>query len=1389
MERFHWVQHRCRQLVARDWRQGWYSAPDGVPSKGSQDGHCSPYRVTGKHRTVFSHNGHQRQEYEAVSKSYKSNAIRTTKYSLLTFIPMNLFEQFHRAANLYFLFLVLLNWVPVVEAFQKEITMIPLLVVLTVIAIKDALEDYRRYLFDKKVNNNVVQVYCSKQKAYTDQCWKDVRVGDFVHLSCNEIIPADMLLLYSSDPRGVCYIETANLDGETNLKQRQVVSDLPVKGLELTPENFNSRIECDNPNNDLSRFRGYMEHTTGVRVGLHNSNLLLRSCTIRNTESVVGIVVYAGHETKAMMNNSGPRYKRSKIEKRLNTEILWCVVLLIIMCLTAAIGHGFWLKDLNDPVFQIDGEMSPVLAGFYVFWTMVIVLQVLIPISLYVSIEIVKLGQIYFIENDLALYNESLNSGIQCRALNITEDLGQIQYLFSDKTGTLTENKMVFRRCSIYGVEYPHEQNAQRLEIYEVEKNKAAGHSVTLKSGTSGKSLSCRSLSCTRSSVSLHTLTAESEEEEEQMSNHIQCSTNAFASRMAKDVIPDTELVRKLHWLCSPEFSLGASSSGTLSNLELTYITDFFLALAICNSVVVSSPSQPQHVIQQEGTPLKSLEEIKLMFQRFSFSPFSAISTLSPPQVKGSPHSLTSRLFTWGKTSSSTLSTVPNNTTDISEPGQERNLDTSNPRQKPDLSGRGEGGDAEHLMDKETEDDGHETKTSYQKGRRDLEEMVREVETRSETGDELLYEAESPDEAALVYAARAYHCTLRGRSAESLLVDLPGIGCMAVQLLHILPFDSNRKRMSVVVRHPLTGQVVVYTKGADTVVMDLVEASIGSAQAQEIYNHIKSQTQKHLDSYAREGLRTLCIAKKVLQEEEYDVWLKRQLLAESSIENREELLLESAQRLETNLTLLGATGIVDRLQEEVPETIEALQRAGIKVWVLTGDKQETAINIACSCKLLCSNDQLLTANCGSKDACAALLKELKQEVHRGESSLTNMAATWNPEESSSDTVTSFILVIDGRTLDWALQDELKSDFLELSCRCKAVICCRSTPLQKSQVVQLIRDQLCTITMAVGDGANDVSMIQSADVGVGISGQEGMQAVMSSDFAISRFKHLSKLLLVHGHWCYSRLANMVLYFIYKNVMYVNLLFWYQFFCGFSGGVMTNSWVLIFFNLLFTSVPPLIYGVLDQFMSADTLMWLPELYQVAQTSKVYGSYMFWITVLDAFYQSLVCFFVPYFALAGSDVGELSFGSPINASALIIILVHQVLESHTLTWIHVLVLVLSGAFYFCFVLLFSVICVTCSPPTNPVGVETLQMSQPLFYIICVLTTVTALLPRLLLKALHSILHPSAVLKSAQMDKVDTEMYRRRMQLWNLKHSRVKLPVCADNPGLEPSTASVVS
>ncbi|XP_031198460.1 probable phospholipid-transporting ATPase VD isoform X2 [Mastomys coucha] len=1309
-----WARHHWRRLM-NGRTQGEDERPYNYSSLLACGGKCSQNpRPAGKHRVVIPHLQCFKDEYERFSGTYVNNRIRTTKYTLLNFVPRNLFEQFHRAANLYFLFLVVLNWVPLVEAFQKEITMLPLVVVLTIIAIKDGLEDYRKYKIDKQINNLITKVYSRKEKKYVDCCWKNVTVGDFIRLSCNEIIPADMVLLFSTDPDGICHIETSGLDGESNLKQRQVVRGYAEQDSEVDPEKFSSRIECESPNNDLSRFRGFLEHSNKERVGLSKENLLLRGCTIRNTEAVVGIVVYAGHETKAMLNNSGPRYKRSKLERRANTDVLWCVLLLIVMCLTGALGHGIWLSRYENMLFfnipEPDGRVvSPVLTGFYVFWTMIILLQVLIPISLYVSIEIVKLGQIYFIQSDIDFYNEKMDSTIQCRALNITEDLGQIQYLFSDKTGTLTENKMVFRRCSVAGFDYCHEENAKRLESYQEAVSEEEECTDTLSNVARPRTQGCRTVhSGLQGKPSPQLSGSTSAVGNGEGSGEVPHSRQAaFSSPMETDVVPDTRLLDKFSQI-TPQLFTGLDGTAQSSPLETLYIMDFFIALAICNTVVVSAPNQPRQKIGLSslgGMPIKSLEEIKNIFQKLSVRRSSSPSLASgKDSTSATPCAFVSRISFFSRTK-------------LSPPME----------------------DESSQMDEIPQASNSACCTEMEAQNSDVGLGVGSAEALNgppPLASNLCYEAESPDEAALVYAARAYHCTLQSRTPEQVMVDFAALGSLTFQLLHILPFDSVRKRMSVVVRHPLSKQVVVYTKGADSVIMELLSmASSDGTNLEEQQMIIREKTQRHLDEYAKRGLRTLCVAKKVMSDTEYAEWLRDHFLAETSIDNREELLVESAMRLENKLTLLGATGIEDRLQEGVPESIEALHQAGIKIWMLTGDKQETAVNIAYACKLLEPDDKLFSLNTQSKDACGMLMSAILEELKKKAEVSPELASPRKNFPQPPECPGRAGLVITGKTLEFALQDSLQRQFLELTAWCQAVICCRATPLQKSEVVKLVRNHLHVMTLAIGDGANDVSMIQVADIGIGVSGQEGMQAVMASDFAISRFSHLCKLLLVHGHWCYTRLSNMILYFFYKNVAYVNLLFWYQFFCGFSGTSMTDYWVLIFFNLLFTSVPPIIYGVLEKDVSAETLLQLPELYRSGQRSETYQD-------------------------SGIDI--FTFGNPLNTAALFIILLHLVIESKSLTWIHMLVIVGSILSYFFFALAFGALCVTCNPPSNPYGIMQKHMLDPVFYLVCVLTTCVALLPRFVYRVLQGSVFPSPILRAKYFDRLPPEERAEALKRW---------------------------
>uniref|UniRef100_A0AAR2KZZ3 Phospholipid-transporting ATPase n=1 Tax=Pygocentrus nattereri TaxID=42514 RepID=A0AAR2KZZ3_PYGNA len=1196
------------------------------------------------------------------NRHYANNKIKTTKYTLLSFIPKNLFEQFHRFANVYFVFIALLNFVPVVNAFQPELALAPVVFILSVTAIKDLWEDYRRHRSDKEINHLDCLVYSRSERCYVEQYWKEVRVGDFIRLRCNEILPADVLLLSSSDPDRLCHIETATLDGETNLKQRQVVRSFIDLDAEFDPLKYNSVIECEKPNNDLNRFRGYIIHRNGRRDGLYKDNLLLRGCTIRNTEEAVGIVIYAGHETKAMLNNNGPRYKRSKLERQMNVDVFWCVIILLVMCLFSAIGHGLWMYQYGDkrPVFDVlspEGtDLSPVVSAIYLFLTMIIVFQVLIPISLFVSIEIVKICQVFFIHQDMELYDEETDSHLQCRALNITEDLGQMQYIFSDKTGTLTENKMVFRRCTVAGVEYSHDANARRLAMYQEvdsEEEECLSHGGTLPRRESLCSQHSGKVVLRSQSTKSHRRTGSRAEAKRAsiLSKH-----TAFSSPMEKDITPDPQLLDKVND-CGSQMEFMRFHSQLLNQIppDLCDVFDFFIALTICNTVVVSSPNQPR---QKVSITLQK----KLRQKRFRTR---NVMKSSKKYLDGCKDS--SSLTTNRSSSQRACSSM------LSSPSAESTLTKLN---------------EEHFPGQGLQQAFSPVPPNYDQAKASAPDKC-----------ELRYEAESPDEAALVYAARAYKCSLVGRLPDQVTVELPHLGKLTFELLHTLGFDSTRKRMSVVVRHPLTEQITVYTKGADSVIMDLVRPPSGNELGKR-QRKILFKTQNYLNLYAADGLRTLCIAKKVLSKEEYAGWLRCHLEAETAIQGREELLFESALRLETDLHLLGATGIEDRLQDGVPETIAALRRAGLQIWVLTGDKQETAINIAYACKLLDPEEEIITLNAESQVQPKLFI--LPFLVHR------------------------LGLVIDGRTLAYALDKSLEDKFLAVARSCRSVLCCRSTPLQKSMVVKLVRNKLKVMTLAIGDGANDVSMIQVADVGVGISGQEGMQAVMASDFALPRFQYLQKLLLVHGHWCYSRLANMILYFFYKNAMFVALIFWYQFYCGFSGSAMIDQWYLIFFNLMFSAFPQLITGTLDKDVSAETLQELPQLYMSGQNSEEYKPYMFWMNMIDAFYQSLICFFIPYFAYADSNVDLFTWGTPITTLALFTILLHLGIETKTWTWMNWTSIAFSIVLFFMVALCYNASCPTCYSPSNPYWTMERLLGDPLFYLMCIITPIAALLPR---------------------------------------------------------------
>merc|ERR1719481_2295894 len=606
------------------------------------------------------------------------------------------------------------------------------------------------------------------------------------------------------------------------------------------------------------------------------------------------------------------------------------------------------------------------------------------------------------------------------------------------------------------------------------------------------------------------------------------------------------------------------------------------------------------------------------------------------------------------------------------------------------------------------------------------------------------YEAESPDELALVDAAFAYNFKLMKRTPSSVQVSLPGEGKVDFEVLHVLPFDSARKRMSVILKNPNTGEIKLYCKGADSNMLPRFTRPKNQDEEK-----LLEDTLEHLKSYAEDGLRTLMTGVRLWSEEEYQDWLTEYNKAANSLERRDKLLMDSYNSAESKMRMVGATGIEDRLQEGVPDAIARLREAGIVVWVLTGDKQETAINIAFSCKLFSPNMEVIKLNARSRDIAESTLN-LYLDQCKNSTLLRSQRA----------------LVVDGKTLIYILDKRanIQHLFLDLTKMCSSVLACRATPLQKAYLVRIVKEVLKMHTLAIGDGANDVSMIQTADIGVGISGQEGMQAVMASDFSITRFRFIERLLLIHGHWCYDRLSRMVLHFFYKNAAFVFVCFWFQLYCGFSGQVMIDQMYLMLFNLLFTSLPPFAIGVFDRDSPSDLLQSKPSLYSVGRMSTAYKPYSFWINMGDALYQSLVVFFVAYGAFNGTEMGLWEFGTILCSQCILVMLIQLGVETKSWTIFHWMAMLVSIVLYLAFGLTYNAVCSNCAGLTNPYWVMQHGLMDPVQYLVLVITAVLSTLPRVFMRAVTNSIQPSGVITAVRLrrqerntkkmlDKVETK------------------------------------
>uniref|UniRef100_A0A8C2IL86 Phospholipid-transporting ATPase n=1 Tax=Cyprinus carpio TaxID=7962 RepID=A0A8C2IL86_CYPCA len=444
--------------------------------------------------------------------------------------------------------------------------------------------------------------------------------------------------------------------------------------------------------------------------------------------------------------------------------------------------------------------------------------------------------------------------------------------------------------------------------------------------------------------------------------------------------------------------------------------------------------------------------------------------------------------------------------------------------------------------------------------------------------DNRTYQASSPDEVALVRWTESVGLTLVNRDLTSLQLKTPAGHILTYYILQIFPFTSESKHMGIIIREEATGDITFYMKGADVAMASIVQYD--------------DWLEEECGNMAREGLRTLVVAKKSLTEEQYQDFESRYNQAKLSIHDRALKVAAAVESLEREMELLCLTGVEDQLQADVRPTLELLRNAGIKIWMLTGDKLETATCIAKSSHLVSRNQDIHV---------------FKPVSNRGEAHLE-----LNAFRRKHDCA----LVISGDSLEVCLR-YYEHEFVELACQCPAVVCCRCSPTQKAQIVRLLQQHTDNRTCAIGDGGNDVSMIQAADCGIGIEGKEGKQASLAADFSITQFKHIGRLLMVHGRNSYKRSAALGQFVMHRGMIISTMQAVFSSIFYFASVPLYQGFLMVGYATIYTMFP-VFSLVLDQDVKPEMALLYPELYKDLTKGRSLSFKTFLIWVLISIYQ---------------------------------------------------------------------------------------------------------------------------------------------------------------------------
>ena len=1281
---------------------------------------------------------------------YNNNSIRTCQYTIITFLPLALFNQFKSAFNWFFLIYNIIAMIPALSDLDPLAEVTPFIVVLIFNLIKEAIEDYRKYKNDKKANEASVLIF--KDKRFHREKCENIRVGNILKIYKEDLIPADVLIIKSSLKTGLAYMQTSNLDGENTLKPREALNITQTK-INNRLQNLKNTFDCSNehffievinPNKNIYEIEGTVFFNQN-KIHINIKNVLLRGSRLKNVDYVYGIVIYNGHDTKLMQNIEHSSLKLSTIDVQINYIVLIIFIIYLLFIIISAViginareqklpdyvnnnikGEYLFYYDKSNPKHAL--EITRIISNNFLIY------NTLIPVSIFIAYTFCKVLQTIYLQQFSPEYKKDVNDNIKCYSTGLMDELGLVKYIFSDKTGTLTKNEMVFKGCSINRELFDDSGTNNgsvatdtyiARDMFNVPAQSFFGSTFSKK---------CSGNDSTKGWTNQSKLTISKVCDSFNTSNlykYLQTSGSVYQTYVGG--VPFTSKTEPfeqffINIIVNHDVLVEHNSKNEInfqgpSPDEITLVTaayEFGFCFISREKGIITI-----EIIDQDQNGHKREKKFKIL-QKFDFTSERQCSSIVVEDLA------TKRIILYIKGSDRKIFNILD---DYSK---------SNiyPKTKEHLDHFAKQGlrtlcfglkyisrENYNIWENKYKEMKHKTLENkiYQK---DLDKVVNYLESnitllgvsaledklqdevekdikkfidaginfwmitgdKMDTAESIGYSCGIFSEDTDVYKIRETNnvenvikaMTEISNKINKIDAELNNI----TKLHHEKMIKENkiidgkklnryRNRFNSVDYNPESKNNfdVIYfnnTKKSDKKEIDMLNEDSTSNKdiKKNIFNNknrknIKSN--KRLSYMNKIELNDSSLNHKNDNSIDYKkIQLKGDLnkigSAQKNSEN-DKIIFKYVAKNVDNVSNYNDYSLIQKNIKNVEESANSSE-------IFKNEENEEQNNYNTNFQL--QKEDEVANNKEDKKRKDIPLEEkqfndyfdfCQNELYKMAIKQSNRIKLFKikylypiPVDTGyiNKKITSkFSLILEGQTITTCMTEGKAAElFWDLIQRSRSLICCRSSPSQKSQIVEFVKKRTSSVTLGIGDGGNDVNMIRAASVGIGIFGKEGFQAAYNSDYAISQFKYLKGLLFKEGRITIKKNSYFLYHYFFKNFLFTIALFWFGIFSLYSGGNYYNDYYTMGYNSFLTVIPICITAILDEDFDHNfkdysdkerqlLFTFLPNIFKEYRDSHPFNLIKFFTIFLISMIFSFICFSIPIFTFRYNFYGEGSMG----------------------------------------------------------------------------------------------------------------------------------------------------